>query len=108
MSAAGDAGSLNAIAGMFAAIFEGELGDAGFVEVAEALAIMQSYCSLVARERGKSRPRLRARSSAILVSLAARTGSRIEENRLLCDLRKCRGAWHSAGWRVATPGCTTS
>ena len=35
------------------AAFEGELGDARFVEIASPSTIMRSYCSLIARERQK-------------------------------------------------------
>src|SRR5207248_6916685 len=59
----------HAIAGMFAAIFEYELGDVGFARSPRFSAIMRSYCSFVVRASGKSRLRLRASSSAIPLSL---------------------------------------
>src|SRR6266513_3136340 len=53
----------HAIAGMFAAIFEYELGDVGFARSPRFSAIMRSYCSFVVRASGRSMPRLRASSA---------------------------------------------
>ena len=61
---------------------------------------MRSYCSFVARARGKSRPRLRASSSAIPLSLAACAA----EKKQLCS-RFCMSSPSVSSTREFAPVC---
>src|SRR6266403_3832696 len=63
-------------------------------------AIMRSYCSLVARASGRSRPRLRASSSAIPLSLAACAA----EKKQLCS-RFCMSSPSVSRTREFAPVC---
>src|SRR5437870_5249673 len=63
-------------------------------------AIIRSYCSLVARANGKSRPRLRARSSAMPLSLAACAA----EKKQVCS-RFCMSSPSVSSTRDAAPVC---
>src|SRR5438477_8538664 len=64
----------HAIAGMFMAVFERKLGDAGFARSPRSSAINSVVLSFVVRASGKSRLRLRASSSAIPLSLRGLRG----------------------------------
>ena len=63
-------------------------------------AIMRSYCSLVARASGRSRPRLRASSSAMPLSLAACAA----EKKQLCS-RFCMSSPSVSSTREFAPVC---